>query len=78
MIDIRVSDLLEAVGSVIESADEDLMASLGFFVRLRYWHDSVTHLGGRLGVGIAQANFDCNETISWGFGSKLGNNFVAS
>ena len=45
MIDIRVSDLLEAVGSVIESADEDLMASLGFFVQLRYWHGSVTHLG---------------------------------
>ena len=45
VIDIRVSDLLEAVGFVIESANEDLMASLGFFVRLRYSHGSVTHLG---------------------------------
>ena len=78
MIDTRVSDLLEAVGSVIESADEDLMASLGFFVRLRYWHDSVTHLGGRLGVGIAQANFDCSEPVNLGLGSETGNNFVAS
>ena len=44
MIDIRVSDLLEAARSVIESANVDPAVSLDFFARLRYWLCNVIHL----------------------------------
>ena len=45
MIDIGVSDLLEAIESAVEFANEGFMASQGLNVRLRYLHGSVTHLG---------------------------------